>query len=198
MDDGPSSMKKWKNNIFLIDRRAISDYLTWRHPHSHVADDLAVEGYDSNDVEQLCTRLFCLREKKEVVLVRSGLSLVWSNQKCYPLMIFDFFYAKMSIYDSTTLPSWGDAKAPVKRKAHSFPAVSSGPSQPPKRKSLRKKDSEAGSSAPVEEPTEDMDDADLSNFCTELEDSMKRNEGTSSKAVFAPPPRFGKRLGSPH
>ncbi|GJW36856.1 hypothetical protein Tco_0059776, partial [Tanacetum coccineum] len=57
--------------------------------------------------------------------------------------------------------------------------------------SLRKKDSEAGSSAPVEEPTEDMDDADLSNFCTKLEDSMERNEGTSSKAVFAPPPRFG-------
>ncbi|GJY32607.1 hypothetical protein Tco_0417076 [Tanacetum coccineum] len=45
MDDGPSSMKKWKKKFFLIDRRAIPDYLTWRHSHSCVVDDLPLDGY---------------------------------------------------------------------------------------------------------------------------------------------------------
>nr|GEV09474.1 protein BIG GRAIN 1-like A [Tanacetum cinerariifolium] len=40
MDDSPSSMKKWKNNFFLIDRRAIPDYLTMRHSHSCVFDNV--------------------------------------------------------------------------------------------------------------------------------------------------------------
>ncbi|GKB62468.1 hypothetical protein Tco_0918654 [Tanacetum coccineum] len=51
MDDGPSSLKKWKNKFFLIDRRAIPDYLTWRHSCSCVSDDLPSDGYDLNDVQ---------------------------------------------------------------------------------------------------------------------------------------------------
>ncbi|GKB35122.1 hypothetical protein Tco_0880064 [Tanacetum coccineum] len=95
IDDGPSSLKKWKDKFFLIDRRAIPDYLTWRHSCSCVSDDFPTDGYDQNDVEWLCARLICLREMREEVLVRSGLSSVWF---------------KMNIYDFMTLPSWGDAK----------------------------------------------------------------------------------------
>ncbi|GJS51262.1 hypothetical protein Tco_0624624 [Tanacetum coccineum] len=74
MDDGPSSLKKWKDKFFLIDRRAIPDYLTWRHSCSCVLDDLPSDGYDRNDVELLCPHLICLREIRDEVLIRSGLS----------------------------------------------------------------------------------------------------------------------------
>nr|GEW90347.1 hypothetical protein [Tanacetum cinerariifolium] len=86
MDDGPSSLKKWKNKFFLIDRRSIPDHLTWRHSCSCVSDNLPSDGYDRNDVQQLCARLICLRAMREEVLVQ------------------------MSIYNFMTLPSWSDAK----------------------------------------------------------------------------------------
>ncbi|GKA85066.1 hypothetical protein Tco_0806720 [Tanacetum coccineum] len=49
MDDGPSSLKKWKSKFLLIDHRAIPDHFTWRHSHSYVSDDLPADGYDRND-----------------------------------------------------------------------------------------------------------------------------------------------------
>ncbi|GKF57871.1 hypothetical protein Tco_0171408 [Tanacetum coccineum] len=82
MDDGPSSLKKWKNKFFLIDRRVILDHLTWRYSYSCVSDDLPIDGYDRNDVERLRIHLIRLREMKELVLVRFGLSFVWSNKEC--------------------------------------------------------------------------------------------------------------------
>ncbi|GKE01141.1 hypothetical protein Tco_1389124, partial [Tanacetum coccineum] len=85
MDDGPSSLKKWKDKFFLIDRRAIPDYLTWRHSCSCVSDDLPSDGYDRNDVQRLCARLIYLCGMREEVLVRYGLSFVWFNKECDPL-----------------------------------------------------------------------------------------------------------------
>ncbi|GKD66796.1 hypothetical protein Tco_1308904 [Tanacetum coccineum] len=108
MDDGPSSLKKWKNKFFLIDRRAIPDHLTWRHSHSCVSDDLPADGYDRNDVEQLHVHLIRLREMKEELLVRSGLSSVWSNKECDPVFRRNDDTSAFMIF--MTLPSWGDAK----------------------------------------------------------------------------------------
>ncbi|GKE60233.1 hypothetical protein Tco_1510600 [Tanacetum coccineum] len=76
MDDGPSSIKKWKKKFFIIDRRAIPDYLTWRNLHSCVSDDLPLDRYYQNDVEQLCALHIRLCEMNESVLVRSELSSV--------------------------------------------------------------------------------------------------------------------------
>nr|GEW70495.1 hypothetical protein [Tanacetum cinerariifolium] len=42
-----------------------------------------------------------------------------------------------------------------------------------------------------------MDDADLTNFCAEIEDSLEKDEGASTRATSAPIPRLGKRLGAP-
>ncbi|GJW89886.1 hypothetical protein Tco_0167439 [Tanacetum coccineum] len=75
MDDGPSSLKKWKNKFFLIDHRVIPEHLTWRHSCSCVSDDLPSNGYDQNDVQRLCACLIRLCEMREEVLVHSGLSL---------------------------------------------------------------------------------------------------------------------------
>ncbi|GKE14302.1 hypothetical protein Tco_1421879 [Tanacetum coccineum] len=110
MDDGPSSLKKWKDKFFLIDRRSVLDYLTWRHSCSCVSDDLPSDGYDQNDVQRLRARLIHLREMRDKVLVRSGLSSVWFNKECDPVFQRINDHAKMSIYDFMTLPSWSDAK----------------------------------------------------------------------------------------
>nr|GFA35267.1 hypothetical protein [Tanacetum cinerariifolium] len=49
-----------------IYRRAIPNHLTWRHSQSCGFDDLPVDGYDPNNVERLCARVIRLREMKEV------------------------------------------------------------------------------------------------------------------------------------
>ncbi|GJT83860.1 hypothetical protein Tco_1058202 [Tanacetum coccineum] len=84
-DEGPSSMKMWKNKFFLLDRRAIPDYLTWRSSQSCVFDDFPTDGYDRNYVTQLCAHLIRLREVNEAVLVRSEICSAWFNQKCDPV-----------------------------------------------------------------------------------------------------------------
>ncbi|GJR27467.1 retrotransposon protein, putative, ty1-copia subclass [Tanacetum coccineum] len=83
MDKGPSTMKKWKNKFFIIDRVAVPNFLTYKHSYSCVSDDLPLDSYDRNDVERLCVHLTRLHEMKEAVLVWSRLSSVWSNQKCH-------------------------------------------------------------------------------------------------------------------
>ncbi|GKE91342.1 hypothetical protein Tco_1572437, partial [Tanacetum coccineum] len=232
-----------------IDRIAIPDYLTWRHSYSCVSNDFPLDGYDQNDVERLCVHLTRLHEMKEAVLFRSGLSSVWSNQKCDPVFRRTSDHSEMSIYDFITLPTWGDAKiveephqfptsilecvqnnttvpaiegtpvplptpnevvaaqpdhelakkskASVKRKDSSSLVVPSGPDQPAKKKWLRKKASKAGSSAPILDHTENVEGTDISDFCADIENSLERDEGTSFRAVSAPFPRLGKRLGSP-
>ncbi|GKD31713.1 hypothetical protein Tco_1242491 [Tanacetum coccineum] len=86
-------------------RRAIMDYLTWRHSCSCVLDDLPFDGYDRDDVQRLCARLICIREMREEVLVRSGLSSVWFDKECDPVFRWIDDNAEMSIYDFMTLPS---------------------------------------------------------------------------------------------
>ncbi|GJT02377.1 hypothetical protein Tco_0823546 [Tanacetum coccineum] len=110
MDDGPSSLKKWKKKFFLIDRRAILDHLTWIHSYSCVLDDLPVDGYNRNDMERLRVHLIRLRETREEVLVRSGLNFDWSNKECDMVFQRNDDNSEMSFYDFMTLPSWGDAK----------------------------------------------------------------------------------------
>ncbi|GJS16230.1 hypothetical protein Tco_0410702 [Tanacetum coccineum] len=60
------------------------------------------------------------------------------------------------------------------------------PNQPSKKKRLRKKSSEAMSSTPVLEQTEDVEDADISDFCTDLENNLVGNEGTSLRDASSP------------
>ncbi|GKC00216.1 hypothetical protein Tco_0986352, partial [Tanacetum coccineum] len=59
--------------------------LNIRHSCSCVLDDLPSDGYDRDDVQRLCARLICIREMREEVLVRSGLSSVWFDKECDPV-----------------------------------------------------------------------------------------------------------------
>ncbi|GKB97630.1 hypothetical protein Tco_0983767 [Tanacetum coccineum] len=190
MDDGPSSLKKWKKKNFLIDCKAIPDHLTWRHSCSCVSDDLYSDGYDQNDVQRLCARLIHLHEMREEVLVGSGL--------------------KMSIYDFMTLPSWSDAK--ISEESHHLSLallerVSSHTTAPATKGAiiLLPTTNEIVASLPYSclikkskelDQAEGTDEADLADLCAKIEDSLDRDEGVYMRAILALTPRLSKRLAS--
>ncbi|GJR75166.1 hypothetical protein Tco_0087531 [Tanacetum coccineum] len=199
--------------------------------------DLSSDGYDRNDVQRLCTRLIHLREMREEVLARSGLSSVWFNKECDPVFRRVDDNAEMSIYDFMTFPSWSDAK--IVEESHylslallervpshtTTPATkgaiiplpttdeiveslpdsrlikkskgSSHASRLSKKKKLQKRDLEASFYAPELDQAEGTDEADLDDLCAKIEDSLKRDEGVSMRAISAPTPSLGKRLGAP-
>ncbi|GKB22606.1 hypothetical protein Tco_0862007 [Tanacetum coccineum] len=158
MDDGPSSLKKWKNKFFLIDRRAIPDHLTWRHSCSCVLDDLPSDGYDRNDVQRLCARLICLREMREEVLVCSGLSSVCdakfaeeSHHLSLPLLehVPSHTTARATEGAIILLPTPDEIAASL--PDYRLVKKSKGPSHaswPSKKQKLPKRDLEVSSSAP--------------------------------------------------
>ncbi|GJR85999.1 reverse transcriptase zinc-binding domain-containing protein [Tanacetum coccineum] len=156
----------------LPDRRAIPDYLTWRHSCSCVSDDLPTDGYDLNDVERLCARLIRLREMKEEVLIRSGLSSVWFNKKC------DLVFRRIN--DNAVEGAMISLPTPDEIAA-SLPDPH-----------LAKK-----SNGPSQVRAEGVDEVDLTDFCTEIKNSLVRDGGTSSMATSAPTSHLGKRLGAP-
>ncbi|GKB50014.1 hypothetical protein Tco_0900767 [Tanacetum coccineum] len=168
MDDGPSSLKKWKNKFFLIDRRAILNYLTWRHSCSCVLDDLPSDGYDRNDVQRLRVRLICLCEMREEVLVRSGLSSVWFNKECDP-----------RVPSHTTAPAIEDAII-------SLPTPDEVAASLPDSCLTKELDQAEG-----------VNKDDLANFCAKIEDSLEWDEGVSTRAVSVSTPRLGKRFDVP-
>nr|GEU56883.1 hypothetical protein [Tanacetum cinerariifolium] len=131
-------------------------------------------------------------------------------------------YFKMSIYDFMTLLPWGDAKvaeeshhlsslvlervllhttAPAAECAmvmvHLASDTAPEPSQPSKKRKLKKRALEAGSSAPKLGQAEGMNEADLTDICAKIENSLERGEGTSTRVASAPTPRLGKGLGDP-
>ncbi|GJY69866.1 hypothetical protein Tco_0472848, partial [Tanacetum coccineum] len=160
-------------NNGVPNRRAIPDYLTWRHSCSCVSDDLSTDGYNQNDVEQLCAHLICLREIRE--------ELVLSHTT-----------APAAEGAMILLPT-PDEIARVRSTLVTTPE----PGQPSKKRRLRKRSSEAGSSALELGQAEGVDEADLTDFCAEIENSMERDEGTSARASLTPTPHLDKRLGAP-
>ncbi|GJV13381.1 hypothetical protein Tco_1354922 [Tanacetum coccineum] len=67
IDDNCSYMKHWKSSFFLIDRRVIPDYMTWRHPNSAIVDPKSVVGsYRMVDVRRLSAHV-CFEALMEMV-----------------------------------------------------------------------------------------------------------------------------------
>nr|GEV90454.1 hypothetical protein [Tanacetum cinerariifolium] len=172
MDDGPSSLKKWKDKFFLIDHRDIPEYLTWRHSYSCVSNDLPTDGYDRNDMERLCARLIHLcgiREKAKIIKESHHLSLLLLER-------VSSHTTAQAIEGAIILLLTPDEIATSLSDSH-LVKKSKGPSQvslPSKKRKLQKKALEAGSSA--------------------LE--LDHAEGIHMKVVSAPTPRLGKMLGA--
>ncbi|GJR81398.1 hypothetical protein Tco_0152183 [Tanacetum coccineum] len=206
IDDGPPSLKKWKSKFFLIDRRAIPDHLTWRHSHSCASDDLPTDGYNRNDVEQLCVHLIRLREMRE-----EGDSKIVEepHHLSEPMLkrILPYTTALAAEDALIPLPTPDEvaaaqpdpclakkSKGPLQERTQSAPVTISKPSQPSKKRRLRKRASEASFSAPELGQADSLNEANIINLCMELEDSMKRDKGTSIRVASVPTPRLGKRL----
>ncbi|GJU08379.1 hypothetical protein Tco_1124809 [Tanacetum coccineum] len=215
--------------------RAILEYLTWRHSHSCISNDLPIDGYNQNDVERLCARVIHLREMKEEVLVRPGLSSVWSNRKCDPVfrrkddnsdakVVKEPHHLPTPLLDSVPQHTTAAAdegalfplptpdkvataqpdprlarrsQGPYKGKARIYLDVASELNQPSKKRKLRKKVSEVGSSNPEVEQTKGLGDADISNFWVEFEGSLERGDSTHVKAISVHLSHLGKRLRPP-
>nr|GEY87645.1 hypothetical protein [Tanacetum cinerariifolium] len=70
-------------------------------------------------------------------------------------------------------------------------------SRPSKKKKLKKRSSKSGSYTLDLDHAEGVDETDLSDFCAEIEDSLERDEGVSTRVVSVPIPCLSKRLGTP-
>ncbi|GJU63005.1 hypothetical protein Tco_1244840 [Tanacetum coccineum] len=90
-----------------------------------------------------------------------------------------------------------NSKVPSQVRVHSASDTAPEPSRPSKKRKMKKRASETGSSDPELGQAVGIDEADLTDFCTEIENSLERDEGTSTRAASVPTPRLGKRLGAP-
>ncbi|GJV32148.1 hypothetical protein Tco_1392548 [Tanacetum coccineum] len=109
-----SGLKFWKEKFFLIDRRAIPFHMPWRHPDSCITDKVPTS-FNQNHVDQLKAHIMKLHDIPEGVLVRSGLSRVWRNPMCDPVLRRSD-NTVMSIYDFLCMPSLD--KVTVREEPH--------------------------------------------------------------------------------
>ncbi|GJX45999.1 hypothetical protein Tco_0262675, partial [Tanacetum coccineum] len=114
MEVTKSGLKQWKEKFFLIDRRAIPFHMPWRHPDSCITDKIPTD-FNQDHVDRLKAHIVKLRDIPEGVLVRSGLSRVWRNPMCDPVLRRSDNTA-MSIHDFLCMPSL--EKATVREEPH--------------------------------------------------------------------------------
>ncbi|GJZ08535.1 hypothetical protein Tco_0542818, partial [Tanacetum coccineum] len=85
MEVAKSGLKLWKEKFFFIDRRAIPFHMPWRHPDSCIIDKVPT-GFNQDHVDRLKAYIMKLHDIPEGVLVWSGLSRVWRNPMCDPVL----------------------------------------------------------------------------------------------------------------
>ncbi|GJY50589.1 V-type proton ATPase subunit B2 [Tanacetum coccineum] len=80
LKDAPTSLKKWKDKFFLVDRRAAPIAMAWRHHDSSVADPFPGSSeYNASDVAKLREVVISLRRPPLSILYVAGLSNVWKH-----------------------------------------------------------------------------------------------------------------------
>ncbi|GJV76384.1 hypothetical protein Tco_1507968 [Tanacetum coccineum] len=114
MEVTKSGLKQWKDKFFLIDRRDIPFHMPWRHPDSCITDKIPTD-FNQDHVDRLKAHIVKLRNIPEGVLVQSGLSRVWRNPMCDPVLRRSD-NTVMSIHDFLCMPSL--EKAIVREEPH--------------------------------------------------------------------------------
>ncbi|GJU74318.1 hypothetical protein Tco_1265723 [Tanacetum coccineum] len=105
-----SFVAHWKSGFFLIDRRAIPDAMVWRYPDADIDDPMPAAGsFNMANVRRLSAHVIKLRDMPKGVLVLSGLSRVWKNRFCDP-MLRGANGNVMGIHDFFCLPEWTGAE----------------------------------------------------------------------------------------
>nr|GEU91895.1 transposase (putative), gypsy type [Tanacetum cinerariifolium] len=210
IDNGPSSLKKWKDKFFLIDRRAIPDYLTWRHSCSCVSNNLPTDGYDRNDVERLCARLICLCKMREEVLVHSRLISVWFNKEC------DLFFQRIDdnagrlgesyhlslpllerVSSHTTAPATKGAMSPLPTPDEIDASLPDPRLTKKSKVPSRVRVYSASDTVPEPSRTSKKEEAKEKSEAGSSTSDLERDESTSTRADSALTPRLGKRLCAP-
>nr|GEV10456.1 hypothetical protein [Tanacetum cinerariifolium] len=79
-----TSLKHWKDWFFHIDRRAISDAMSWRHQDSSVVDP-SPTGVRSEDIRRLCENVIDLRLVHPTMLYAIGLTTIWKHVGHHPV-----------------------------------------------------------------------------------------------------------------
>ncbi|GJS36590.1 tubulin alpha-3 chain [Tanacetum coccineum] len=80
LKDAPTSLNKWKDKFFLVDRRAAPIAMAWRHHDSSVADPFPKPGeYNASDVAKLREVVISLRRPPLSILYVAGLFNVWKH-----------------------------------------------------------------------------------------------------------------------
>ncbi|GJR71638.1 hypothetical protein Tco_0084003, partial [Tanacetum coccineum] len=103
MEVTKSGLKQWKEKFFLIDHRAIPFHMPWRHPDSCITNKIPTN-FNQDHVDRLKAHIVKLRDIPKGVLVRSGLSRVWRNSMCDPVLRRSD-NTVMSIHDFLCMPS---------------------------------------------------------------------------------------------
>ncbi|GJW05455.1 hypothetical protein Tco_1564311 [Tanacetum coccineum] len=85
--DASTSLKKWKDKFFLVDRRAAPIAMAWRHHDSSVADPFPKPTeYSEQDVAKLREVMITLHKPAPSLLYVDGLSRVWKNVGHVPIL----------------------------------------------------------------------------------------------------------------
>ncbi|GJU96460.1 hypothetical protein Tco_1321216 [Tanacetum coccineum] len=80
LKDVPTSLKKWKDKFFLVDRRAAPIAMAWRHHDSSIANPFPRSSeYNASDVAKLREVVNSLRRPPLSILYIAGLSNVWKH-----------------------------------------------------------------------------------------------------------------------
>ncbi|GJT64399.1 hypothetical protein Tco_1015879 [Tanacetum coccineum] len=80
LKDAPTSLKKWKDKFFLVDRRAAPIAMACRHHDSSVAEPFPKPTeYNASDVTKLREVVISLRKPPPSLLYVAGLSNVWKH-----------------------------------------------------------------------------------------------------------------------
>ncbi|GJU51739.1 hypothetical protein Tco_1221294 [Tanacetum coccineum] len=114
MEITKSGLKLWKEKFFLIDRRAIPFHMPWIYPDLCITDKVPTS-FNQDHVDRLKAHIVKLRDIPEGVLVRYGLSRVWINPMCDPVLRRSD-NTVMSIHDFLCMPSL--EKATVREEPH--------------------------------------------------------------------------------
>ncbi|GKE01583.1 hypothetical protein Tco_1389566 [Tanacetum coccineum] len=114
MEGVKSGLKLWKEKFFLIDRRTFPFYMPSRNTDSCITDRVPTS-FNQGHVDQLKAHIMILHDISKGVLVRSGLSRVWRNPMCDPVLRRSD-NTVMSIYDFLCMPSLD--KVTVREEPH--------------------------------------------------------------------------------
>nr|GEU81289.1 hypothetical protein [Tanacetum cinerariifolium] len=140
--------------------------------------------------KRLCAHLIHIRKMREDVPVHSGFSSVWFNKECDlsdAKIVEESYHLSLPLLERVSSHTTALAAEEVVAK----------PSRTSKKRKLKRKSSKVYSHALELGQDEGMDDADLTYFCAEIENSLEKDEGALNRAASAPIPCLGKRLGAP-